>query len=278
MDSRGALLSSRRLGQLLLAVVTTVGLTAWLSLFYTPEAIERFLLTWLGPFWRLLSPVLRLLLKLLEPVIIWLVETLVRLLSGLDWSFATQFLESLGQRMAEGQTSQPEEVTPVSWPPWVWSALRYFLVLLAIALALGLVLLFLEKTRARQDGHEEDEEEKGEEVSLGGASVARGARWLRDMARLVKRFGLGRQLLAAISVQNIYANLCRLARQNGYPRHPAQPPDDYLSVLAQAFPGQQETLARITAAYMRVHYGDQPVSPTELAQLRQDYHKVQQSR
>jgi hypothetical protein len=84
-------------------------------------------------------------------------------------------------------------------------------------------------------------------------------------------------LLAAISVQNIYANLCRLARQRGYPRHPAQPPDDYLPVLAQAFSGQEEALTRITAAYMRVHYGDRPVTPDELAEVRRDYRLVRKS-
>lgn len=278
IPSRGALPSPRRLGQLLLAVGVTVGLAAGLSFLYTPDTIKQFLLTWLRPLWTLLGPALRLLLRLLEPVIIWLVDMLIRLLAGLDWSFASQFLESLGQRMAEGQTAQPEQVAPVSWPPWVWSTLRTLLVLLAIALALGLVLIFLERMHTRSEGREESEAERGEELSLGGAALARGVRWLRDMAGLVRRFGLSQQLLAAISVQNLYANLCRLARQAGYPRHPAQPPDDYLPVLAQAFPGQQEALARITAAYMRVHYGDLPVSPAELAQLRQDYQQVQGNR
>ena len=72
-------------------------------------------------------------------------------------------------------------------------------------------------------------------------------------------------------MQNIYANLCRLARRRGRPRLPSQPPDDYLPVLGQAFPGQDERLRRITTAYMRVHYGDQPVGGEELASLREDY-------
>jgi hypothetical protein len=141
---------------------------------------------------------------------------------------------------------------------------------------LGLVLLFLERVRARPEQNER-EAELGEELTLGGASVGRGVRWLRDVAGLVRRFGLGRQLLAAISVQNMYANLCRLARQRGYPRRPAQPPDDYLPILERAFAGQEEALARITVAYMRVHYGDQLISPAELAQLRQDYHQVRRA-
>ena len=83
--------------------------------------------------------------------------------------------------------------------------------------------------------------------------------------------GFGRDLLAAISVQNIYANLCRIGRQRGRPRLISQPPDAYLPVLAVVFPGEEERLRRITAAYMRVHYGAHPVSGEELAALREDY-------
>ena len=81
-------------------------------------------------------------------------------------------------------------------------------------------------------------------------------------------------MLAAISVQNMYANLCRMAGRRGYPRHPAHPPDRYLLRLVQAFGGQQEALARITSAYMRVHYGDRAVTVAELVQLRRDYENV----
>ena len=152
----------------------------------------------------------------------------------------------------------------------------FVLILVVIAAVLGFVLLFLDRMRVRRD-QDEAEGESGERVTLGGSTLGRGARWLRNMTGLVRRFGLSRQLLAAISVQNIYANLCRLARQRGYPRHPAQPPDDYLPDMAQAFDGQEEALARITAAYMQVHYGDQPVSVAELAQLRQDYQQIRKN-
>jgi hypothetical protein len=85
---------------------------------------------------------------------------------------------------------------------------------------------------------------------------------------------VGRQLLAAISVQNMYANLCRLAGHRGYPRHPAQPPDRYLPLLVEAFGGHHGAISRITMAYMRVHYGDRTVGFRELASLRRDYEEV----
>lgn len=278
--SLGSLASLRRLGQLLLAVGITVGAVAWLSLFYTPDGIKRTLLTWLKPLWTLLSPVLQWLLQILfwvlEPVLTWLLWLLRQLVERLDWSFLQGLMDASEENPMQEQLSEPGEGVLSGLPPWVWISLRYLLILLAILVVLGLILLFLDRMRVKPEG-EEGEEESGEELTMGGATLGRGVRWLRDMAGLVRRFGLSRQLLAAISVQNIYANLCRLARQRGYPRHPAQPPDDYLPTLQQAFADQEEALARITVAYMQVHYGDQPVSAAELARLRQDYNQVRSS-
>ena len=47
------------------------------------------------------------------------------------------------------------------------------------------------------------------------------------------------------------------------------PPD-----LVEAFGGHREALSGITLAYMRVHYGDRPVTFGELARLRRDYDQV----
>jgi hypothetical protein len=191
----------------------------------------------------------------------------------LDWTFIGDILEDMRYSPAPEEVLEQSEGVFSGVPAWIWTGLHYFLILLAIAVLVGVVLLFLSKMRAASE-RDEAEEMGAEEITFGNATLGRGLRWLRDMAGLVRRFGLSRQLLAAISVQNIYANLCRLARQRGYPRHPAQPPDDYLPVLAQAFPDQDQALSRITTAYMRVHYGDQSVTTEELAQLRHDYNQV----
>jgi hypothetical protein len=275
--SSGSLPSVFRLGQLFLAVGITVGATAWLSFYFTPDSIKRTLFVWLRPLWILLRPLLGLLLQallwLLQPLFMWLDWLLRRLSENLDWTFLQELTGSFQDTVPPEQMAEPSGGLFAGLPPWVWAGLRYILVLLVAALALGLVLLFLDRMQARPD-RDEGEEETGEELTLGGAALERGVRWLRDVAGLVRRFGLSRQLLAAISVQNMYANLCRLARQRGYPRRPAQPPDDYLPVLEQVFAGQGEELTRITAAYMRVHYGDQIIGSAELAQLRQDYNRV----
>jgi len=274
-QSAGARLPLRRLAQLLLAVGVTLGGAAWLSQFYTPTAIKA-VLTWLMPLWIVLGSLLLLLAQaliwLLAPVVTWLIEVLSRLLAGIDWTPAAQLLERLSRVTAAMQPAVQNNKT-AQLPDWLLTGIQVVVILLAAALALGLLLLFLERIRPHA-GQDEVEEEATEDVTLGGGLLGQGVRWLKTMAGLVGRFGLTRQLLAAISVQNIYANLCRLARLRGYPRRPAQPPDAYLPVLARVFPDQDEALARITAAYMRVHYGDQPVGLAELAQLRQDYQTI----
>ena len=159
-------------------------------------------------------------------------------------------------------------------PRWPIDLARDVIIVIVVGTAaLGLLiflLLYLERVR-KAGMRTEDEDEGLERASFGGGLLDRALSGLRGAGRLVGRFGLGRDLLAAISVQNIYANLCRIGRQRGRPRLISQPPDAYLPVLAVVFPGEEERLRRITAAYMRVHYGAHPVSGEELAALREDY-------
>ncbi|NIN68261.1 MAG: DUF4129 domain-containing protein [Anaerolineae bacterium] len=271
--SAGKSLPRRRLIQLLLSIALTVGAFAALALLFTPYRIKA-VVAGLEPVWRVLG----VLAQPLTEVLVWLIQIILtsmewllrRVMGGVDLSFLEAIREQIAALLSLAQRPRGEGL---ELPPWFLTGLRYAGVLLGILVMLGIVLLSLDKIRSRR-GRDETEEESEEEITLGGNTLGRGIQWLREKAGLVRRFGFGRQLLAAISVQNMYANLCRLGGQRGYPRHPAQPPDDYLPVLTQAFGGQEDALGRITAAYMRVHYGDQPVSRAELARLRRDYDQV----
>jgi hypothetical protein len=275
-QSAGRPLPLRRMVQLLLAVGLTLGLAGLLSRIYTAENLGR-ALSLLVPLWKLVRPlvvaVALFLLKLLSPLLEWLVVWL-RAIFERGW---TELLpvQQVSPPPAPEQPGLLERL-----PSGLTSALSSILLGLGILVAAGLVigffLLYLERVRRRDRKRVEDEEEGSERVTVGGI-LDRGAQAMRDLAKLVGRFGVSRQLLAAVSVQNIYANLCRLARQRGYPRRPAQPPDAYLPALTQAFAGHEEALERITAAYMRVHYGDRPVSRDELFTLRADYHDLREA-
>jgi hypothetical protein len=151
-----------------------------------------------------------------------------------------------------------------------FAIVRYCLIGGVIMAVVLLLLVLFVRTRQRGLG-EEPEQSTQSGLVLGGNPFAR----LRNLGRLLRRYGVGPGLLAAISVQNIYANVSRLAGRRGYPRTAAQSPDEYLASLQAAFPHEIEKLIRLTAAYMRVHYGDRPVATAELMQLREDYAVLQ---
>ncbi len=271
-DSRGATLPPARLLQMVLLIGLTVGSTAVLASVYAPTSFLQ-LLRWTAPFWqwlgRIIAAIVEFVFVLLTPVFNWLEDVLRRLASNPQLAQNLEdILRNLRAPSLNGEPLPPPTGIPV--PAWVWTALRYGFVLLLIALAVGFVLLFVGRLRTPRPG-EESERVTGEPVTFGGRAAQRGWRRLRNLARLIQRYGVGSQLLAAISVQNIYANVSRLARRHGFARRPAQPPDEYLAVLCQAFPGHDLALQRLTTAYMRVHYGDRPVSDDELSQLRADY-------
>ncbi len=276
VQSAGNPLSASRVLELAVTVGATLGVARLLAIAYTPAGVRAFLKS-LDPLWQWIRPavmlVLWLLAQLLDPVLRFLegaLRTLVQqvLSSGFPGALQT-FLASLDAQRRSSQI-----------PAWLLRVLLgVFLALIVIALAaliIGLLVLYLEKAR-RSASQQEGEEASREDLTFGGGLLGRGLAGLRQIAGLVRRYGLGRDLLAAISVQNMYANLCRLADRRGYGRKPAQPPDVYLPTLAQAFPDCDDALERITAAYMRVHYGDRPVTGDELVRIREDYLATRQA-
>lgn len=96
-----------------------------------------------------------------------------------------------------------------------------------------------------------------------------------ELVGLVDRLGLG--LLSALSIRRIYANLVRLAAQNGYPRPEAKTPFEYLDLLYQAFPGSADDVQTITRAYINAHYGMLPDTRVELQRIREAWQRVRQA-
>lgn len=196
--------------------------------------------------------------------------------------------------LLQGEGTAPPEVTPPAPPPFVVtpvpgatpppplpeSALRTlegvlrggWLVLL-VAFLFIVMSLTLQRVRRGRDRAIADEEGQRERVSM-QAALARLARGMRDALEAVRHFGLGRALLDAVSVQNMYANVCRLAAARHVPRAPQQAPDRYLAQLVALYPEVEVELTRLTALYMRVHYGERPPSAEELAQARADYVRI----
>jgi hypothetical protein len=157
-------------------------------------------------------------------------------------------------------------------PPWALDLLRIGALVLVLMGAALLVTIIWRAARPRRYGSVQRERSRW--ALPDGSFLRQGLARVQDVLALARQIGIGQQLLAATSVRNIYANLTRMATQRGYPRQKHQPPDRYVDDMARAFVGFEQPLQRITAAYMRVHYGDHPIERAELEQIQSDYREI----
>jgi hypothetical protein len=230
------------------------------------------LLGWLAPLWEvvfILSQVVLVFLMMVTLDLTRLVQGLVRGAPALDLR-SIEALRGLVQQLMDALLGSGAGAAA---PPWLVAVLEGFIVVLTAALTGGVVLFFVRLARPRHPPSAPVEAAPAAMPSLGDLLAAGVAR-VRTWTRLLRRYGVSQHLLAAVSVQNIYANLCRLARRRGHPRPPSHPPDVYLAQLIAAFEGHEKALACITEAYMRVHYGDRPVTFEELGALREAYRAI----
>lgn len=212
---------------------------------------------------------------LLYPVVVRAIEALYTLFrpsasgdGGVDPYFAPP-------ELLPHETDPPVLETIMELPVWVVTAMRFAGILLLVSLAVLVVLVAARTLRPRRRRRRREDELVGK--GGGQALFRRGLEQLRDVIDMARRIGVNQQLLAAISVQNIYANLSRIAANRGHPRRTYQSPDRYLSDLIDAFGGYTEPLTRITDAYMRVHYGDQTITRADLRQVQADYQTIRTS-
>ena len=174
-------------------------------------------------------------LRLLEPLIQWLIAFIRANLGDQVQSLQLQEPPPLGEIL--GQNGGQGTVAGSGLPPWIHIVLAYVLPALGVLLVLLALVLWLERRGKRwsRSASEERERTPGEERQGLGRLVSGGLSRLRNLANLIGQFGLGRRFYAAVSVRNIYANMLRLAAERGYPRHPAQTPNDFLPRLHERF-------------------------------------------
>lgn len=259
-NSSGALLPWDRFAQLWVAIIGILAAALASATLYTPP-ILRTVLGWFAPVGRLagwlLAQVTFLIFLLLTPFLEWLA---LRIQSMIADSPPVEQAENL----------PPPQPLPLVQVIEQFTLLRYCIGAGILFIALALILIFFVRI-AQRERSTDKEETSATEGALQPGGFNFGLDRLKEWFALLARYGLGNQLLAAISVENIYANLVRLARSKGYPRRPAQGPDSYLPTLKQAFPGHDAELSAITAAYLRVRYGELPISAEELEELRAAY-------
>lgn len=258
---------------LLLVVVAGAGLTKLAS----AEGLAWMLRLW-APIGEVLITAITWLLAILLAPFNPLLERLAELMAR-GWQ---ELLEGpLGQFT---QNLQGEMVMPQgSDLATEWVALAFQILRLACGAAILIVLLsaglwLLNRERQRLNEQAETHEELDAGLADALANLLRNARArLGAAATMIRQFGVGSDLMAAISVRNIYANTVHLAKSRGYPRHKARTPYEYLPELQQAFPEAQAEAAAITEAYVAVHYGELPASREQMEELRAAYERLKES-
>jgi hypothetical protein len=154
------------------------------------------------------------------------------------------------------------------------------LLVVIVVLIIVAVIWFLFFARAKRDTHGDEERE-----SLGTGEVVSGLRqtlrdqWRRlaEMLGILRQFGLGRDLLTALTIRRIYAQMEKLAGVRGYPRALSETPYEYRRELGQAFPEQASDIQLITEAYVAVRYGEVPEDHQELEVVRAAWTRVRSS-
>lgn len=203
-----------------------------------------------------------------------LLERLVAALSGL---WRDLFTPELAEALATlGQQTADQALSPLA--VYLAAAGVLLRLLCGAGLLLALVLAGVWLLRQRQ----ERSEQQATDYEAAGVG-------LRDTWQGVREAGLGRlrsaldalrglrprpDLLAAISVRAIYANMVRLAAARGYPRPPARTPYEHLPDLLAAFPGAEAEARAITDAYVAVHYGERPTTREEVSALRAAFERL----
>lgn len=211
--------------------------------------------------------------------------------SGLsDAGQANQFQPSCSMWVPEEAGLMPETPPPPDSPGGS-SPVHAWLVLLITGLGiLAIILLTLLTIRKRKARRQltRPETSAGVEttqvsVSLLGelAAFFKGAgKWLwRAMLSLLRRrrdtspVTVHRGELG-LSVRALYRRLLEWAAGRGLPRKQSQTPLEYLEVLCQKFPREDRELAFITDVYLRVRYGQRPVSDAEVEAVGQAWQKI----
>ncbi|MGD8595457.1 MAG: DUF4129 domain-containing protein [Anaerolineae bacterium] len=256
------------------AVLFLVLLGSLVAVFFYGGGLSQ-VLSWFSP--------LLIVLQVVILVISWVMFALLGLILSwleIDWSDLSQRLQGVLDELGDlGQPLPPSSGQEFEGVAQVLGALQAGTIIVVIVAVILLVLLFTwwRIGRTRQRAGEESRESLLSGRVLAGGLLARlqaGRDRFGELAALVDRFGVGSQLLSAISIQRIYANLVRLATKAGYPRLQSQTPYEYLRTLYEALPGNERDVQLITDAYVNAHYGQLPDTKEELQKIRDCWRRI----
>lgn len=208
-------------------------------------------------------------------LLIYLLEPLIARLSG-ELARASQAVPTESAQYTPGGMPDPlseligAQVAGAGPPPWLVPALAWAIILTA-------VLLIWRQSRKRS--HWRQRKGVGTDFLRAEGSLMGSLRaWAQESAGgLSQRLRGGQRQRAAARIRQIYAGLMDLTAELERPRPPAQTPLEFLPALRSLFPAQAGEVQEITAAYLKVRYGELPETRAEIEAVESAWKRVEQS-
>ncbi len=219
--------------------------------------------------WQALGPVG----VVLRTLLYWIVQlaflVLMALMRWLIQALGPDAEQLLTQPAPAATPAPSQPITPTGVPVAVQVVLWASggLALLAIV---GLIVVGLR--RPEPEGDRRPEWDAAWDTAGRTAGDGLAARLQRLRARLLDALAGARlPSYSLATVREIYASLCRLAAWKGLPRDDAETPYEYERRLRGSWPDTGRTLASLTEAYVRAHYGERQASGAEMEVLRAEW-------
>jgi hypothetical protein len=201
----------------------------------------------------------------------WMSQAVARLL-GPDFALHLMELAQRIQRMLPMPPETPaDSARAEAGIAWLAGALRSLLFLAILVLAATLLLRAL-----RRAGVEADSDVVLGEPE-GGPNMQRLGADLRDLvARLAAgaRAALAGRGARRRGVRALYARLLALLAARGTLRAPATTPDAFLPTAGAALPDAGADITALTAAYVRVRYGEADPDEAQVQALRKTWERI----
>ncbi len=105
-------------------------------------------------------------------------------------------------------------------------------------------------------------------------ALRRGWGAVEESLAQMMRLRTARRMLAAARIRRVYALLMELSASLNNPRPAARTPLEFLPSLENLFPTLKDELGVITAAYLRVRYGELPESRDEIAAVEDAWQRI----
>lgn len=253
-----------------LAALMLIIATAFITFLISGETMLT-ILGWLHPLWRASYAggmvIISTIFYLLQPFLT-LLSLLLDLIIKLLQPLMSQFSETAASLLNNSPLATPTAAATPGAPTDLGGSLKAINILLMLAIVLTVTLALGRLYRKAEFAAQENEAATKASNTKTTPKPGLGQK-LRD------RLNSLRGWRTAASVRRIYQNMCRAAAVNGYPRAKAETPFEYLTTLAKAWPENQNDTRLVTEAYVMVRYGELPESATALEEIHQAWKRLE---